>query len=81
LFQRLKATIDLFYYEMSDFILSLGSPFEKVEGTNWYVIYSVNSGKAKGTGGEIGLEYLITSWLKGIFNYSYQRITGFCEVR
>jgi len=67
-FQRLKATLDLFYYEMSHFILPLGSEFGDE-------IYSINSGTAKGIGGEIGSEYLITSWLKGIFNYSYQWIT------
>jgi len=73
LFQRLKATLDLFYYEMSDFINNLGSEFDFSK--TWNVMYSINMGTAKGSGGEIGFEYLITSWLKGIFNYSYQRIT------
>jgi len=79
LFQRLKATVDLFYYEMSDFIRTWGDQYTDDKG--WIYKYSINKGTARGAGGEIGFEYLITSWLKGLFNYSYQKITDQDETK
>jgi iron complex outermembrane receptor protein len=58
---RLRARVDLFYNQISDLIaFQAPTPANKIEAT----IY----------GGEAGLEYLVTSWLTGFVNYSYQEI-------
>ena len=66
LFKRLKATIDLFYNRLHD--LSPGAVFMPSAGE----IRVLSGGGGSIYGGEISLEFLITEWLKGFTNYSYQ---------
>ena len=65
LFERLKARVDLFYNHLDD--LTLGpvptGPLELSLSTG---------GGGSIFGGEISLEFLLTDWLKGFMNYSYQ---------
>ncbi|UCD86061.1 MAG: TonB-dependent receptor, partial [Deltaproteobacteria bacterium] len=72
LFDRLRAKLDLFYYDMKKFVQTLGDwiPISDLEGE----VRTINEGEAKGIGGEVGLEYLIAPWLNGLINYSYQWI-------
>ena len=72
LFDRLRAKLDLFYYDMKKFVNTLGEwiPISPTEG----VVTTKNEGEAEGIGGEVGLDYLITPWLSGLINYSYQWI-------
>ncbi|MCA9470300.1 MAG: TonB-dependent receptor, partial [Nitrospira sp.] len=64
---RLRLRIDLFYNHLSDLIGQV-IPI----GTNTRVL--VNEGEADIYGGEAGLEFLVTPWLSGFANYSYQEI-------
>ncbi len=70
LFDRIRTKLDLFYYEIKD-------PFETFQDQDFDegVITTSNKVEARGIGGEAGLDYLITPWLSGLINYSYQKIT------
>jgi len=65
--QRLKARLDLFYNKLDK--LTLGpislpaNPFE---------LKILTAGGGAIFGGEIGFEFLVSEWLKGFTNYSYQ---------
>jgi iron complex outermembrane recepter protein len=65
LFKRLKARIDLFYNRLDN--MSTGtSPTGPIERT------VLTGGGGSIFGGELGFEFLISEWLKGFANYSYQ---------
>ena len=64
---RLRLRIDLFYNHLSDLIGQKILPI-----TNARVF--VNEGEADIYGGEAGIEVLVTPWLSGFANYSYQEI-------
>ncbi|UCD85066.1 MAG: TonB-dependent receptor [Deltaproteobacteria bacterium] len=73
LFSRVRFKLDLFYYEMEDFIDTFGG---RIEEPLALVMTTPNAtGKATGIGGEAGLNYQITPWLSGLINYSHQYIT------
>jgi len=63
---RLRPRASLFYNELSDFIATLTTSAT----TSPYV----NQSEADIYGGEAGLEFLATPWLKGFTNVSYQQI-------
>ncbi len=63
---RLRARAALFFNHISDLI-----SFRNVSPTT---TTAVNGGEADIYGGEAGAEYLVTSWLTGFANYSYQEI-------
>ena len=65
LFKRLKARIDLFYNQLDK--VSMGV-VPTIPGT--LEVLTGNGGSI--FGGEIGFEFLLTDWLKGFMNYSYQ---------
>ncbi len=68
LFDRLKARIDLFYNTLDK--LSLGpisSPANPLE------LKLFTGGGGSIYGGEVGLDFLFTDWLKGQMNYSFQQ--------
>ncbi|UCD85063.1 MAG: TonB-dependent receptor [Deltaproteobacteria bacterium] len=67
LFERLKANLGIFYNKIEDLII--------IFATDTFPVRSENTDDAEGVGGEVGLEYKITSWLNGLINYSYQWIT------
>jgi len=64
---RLRLRMDVFYNHLSDMIGQI-TPI----GTNTRVL--VNEGEADIYGGEAGIEVLVTPWLSGFANYSYQEI-------
>ncbi len=64
---RLRIRMDVFYNHLSDIIGQIVP-----QGTNTRVF--VNEGEADIYGGEAGLEILMTPWLSGFANYSYQEI-------
>ncbi|HKY07947.1 MAG TPA: TonB-dependent receptor, partial [Candidatus Binatia bacterium] len=67
LFRRLKARIDLFYNDlrnMSTGVSPTASPLE-------FAVLTQGDGYI--FGGEIGLEFLVSDWLKAFANYSYQQ--------
>jgi iron complex outermembrane recepter protein len=66
LFDRVRATVDLFY---SDFDDSLEARPDLADPTRLTI---VNTDAFSTIGGELGLEVLITEHLKGFVNYSYQ---------
>lgn len=67
LFQRLKARIDLFYNKLDKLSLGpLSLPANPLEPR----LFTGGGGSV--FGGEIGFEFLISEWLKGFMNYSYQ---------
>lgn len=86
LFNRLKSNLNLFYNEYTDFLgwsvdytyyeagelgfLHPGGTIPKIVTAS-----RQNEGEAWGVGGEIGIDILITGWLSGWANYSYQEIT------
>jgi iron complex outermembrane receptor protein len=67
LFQRLKARVDLFYNQLDD--LSTGPV---PTGPPPSPITIQNGGGGSIFGSEFGLEFLISDWLKGFTNYSFQ---------
>jgi outer membrane receptor protein involved in Fe transport len=67
LFKRVKARIDLFYNSLDR--MSLG-PFS--QAANPLELRLLTGGGGSIFGGEIGLEFLLSEWLKGFVNYSYQ---------
>jgi iron complex outermembrane receptor protein len=70
LLERLRAGLNFFYNDMNDFIenfsLADDPAFPGLAVTN------TNNGRARAFGGEVELDYQITSYLKGLFNYAYQ---------
>jgi iron complex outermembrane receptor protein len=63
---RLRARLDLFYNHLSDLI-----SFRTIGTTRTFV----NGLDADVYGGEAGVELLLTRWLSGFANFSYERIT------
>ncbi|MCK4533793.1 TonB-dependent receptor, partial [bacterium] len=80
LMERVKARVDLFYNQYKDFINARAGawylPNEVFPGSPAgpkYYTY-LNRGESEGRGGEISVDVLITEWLTGMVNYSYQEI-------
>jgi len=69
LFQRLKARIDFFYNDLDDMVLG---PSPVGSGPCPAELALSTGGGGSITGGELALEFLVTDWLKGYANYSYQ---------
>lgn len=69
LFQRLKARIDLFWNKLDDLVLG---PVPVGAGPCPSELALSTGGGGSILGGEFALEFLITDWLKGFANYSYQ---------
>ena len=73
---RLRARAALFYNQLSDLITFRPSGPGFTDP-----VLPVNAGKADIYGGEAGIDVLVTSWLTGFANYSYQSFdqsfTGF----
>lgn len=69
LFQRLKARIDFFYNELDDLVLG---PSPVGPGPCPAELALSTGGGGTIIGGELAFEFLITDWLKGSANYSYQ---------
>jgi iron complex outermembrane receptor protein len=61
---RLRFRGDLFFNHISDLINFTGSTGSPL----------TNGGEADIYGGEAGIEYLVTHWLSGFANYSYQEV-------
>ena len=61
---RLRFRVDLFFNHISDLINFPGSLGNRL----------TNGGEADIYGGEAGVEYLVTHWLSGFANYSYQEV-------
>lgn len=72
---RLRTRIDLFYNHISDLITNsnLSTPPTFFNGGT-QGFQGQGGGSADIYGGEAGLEVLVTSWLSGFANYSYQEI-------
>jgi outer membrane receptor protein involved in Fe transport len=66
LFKRLKARVDLFYNDLRN--MSTG-----VTQTDDLEFTILTQGDGYVFGGEIGVEFLFSDWLKGFANYSYQQ--------
>ena len=64
---RLRLRADVFYNHISDFITGAATPDPAL------VTFS-NTGKADIYGGEAGIEFLATSWLTGLANYSTSQL-------
>ncbi|MDH5497485.1 MAG: TonB-dependent receptor [Nitrospira sp.] len=73
---RLRTRVTGFYNHISDLIAFRSSSADPL-GT----VRPINGGLADVYGGEVGVEFLVTSWLSGFANYAYQEIgqssTGF----
>jgi iron complex outermembrane receptor protein len=69
--EKVKTTLNLFLNEYEDFILFTDYSTTQIP----YYTYR-NIGKAKGVGGELSFDFLFTSEISGIFNYSYQELTN-----
>lgn len=73
---RLRTRLTGFYNHISDLIA-----FRNPTGNPLNPVRPVNGGIADVYGGEIGAEFLLTSWLSGFANYAYQEVgqssTGF----
>ncbi len=67
LFERLKARIDLFYNKLDKLSLGpLSLPANPLE------LVLLTGGGGSFYGGEVAFEFLLSEWLKGFVNYSYQ---------
>ncbi len=66
---RLRTRITGFYNHISDLIA-----FRNPTGNPLNPVRPVNGGVADVCGGEVGAEFLLTSWLSGFANYAYQEI-------
>jgi outer membrane receptor for ferrienterochelin and colicin len=73
---RLRTRVNGFFNHISD-LIAFRSPSDNPLGT----VRPINGGVADIYGGEVGMEFLVTSWLSGFANYAYQEIaqssTGF----
>lgn len=65
-FDRLKVRLDLFYNDFGRFIELVPS------GPGAFTFQNLRGGF--GYGGEVGVEALLTDWLRGFVNYSYQEM-------
>jgi iron complex outermembrane receptor protein len=66
---RLRTRVTGFYNHISD-LIAFRSPLGDPLGT----VRPINGGLADVYGGEVGVEFLVTSWLSGFANYAYQEI-------
>jgi outer membrane receptor for ferrienterochelin and colicin len=66
LFDRVRATVDLFYSDFDDSIQARSDPADPTR------VVLVNTDAFSTVGGEAGLEALISEYVKGFVNYSYQ---------
>jgi iron complex outermembrane receptor protein len=69
LFERLKARIDFFYNDLDDLVLG---PSPVGPGPCPAELALSTGGGGTIIGGELAFEFLITDWLTGFANYSYQ---------
>ncbi len=73
---RLRTRVNGFFNHVSD-LITFRSPLDAPLGT----VRPINGGVADIYGGEVGAEFLLTTWLSGFANYAYQEIgqsfTGF----
>ncbi len=80
---NIKGKVDLFYNKYKDFIngglIGLYEMNELYPGSPAYTFPKYwsffNAGEVDSYGGEAGIDFKFTSWLKGLVNYSYQNIT------
>jgi len=70
LFKRLKARIDLFYNQLDK--VSLGVVPTRDCPSCPVTLDVLTDGGGSIFGGEVSFEFLLTEWLKGFMNYSYQ---------
>ncbi|MBX3328695.1 MAG: TonB-dependent receptor, partial [Nitrospira sp.] len=66
---RLRTRVTGFFNHISDLIA-----FQNPTGSPLIPVRPMNSGVADVYGGEVGAEFLMTSWLSGFVNYAYQEI-------
>lgn len=66
---RLRTRVNGFFNHISD-LITFRSPPDNPLGT----VRPINGGVADIYGGEVGVEFLVTSWLSGFANYAYQEI-------
>ncbi|MBS0153237.1 MAG: TonB-dependent receptor [Nitrospira sp.] len=66
---RLRTRVTGFFNHISDLIA-----FQNPTGSPLIPVRPMNSGVADVYGGEVGIEFLVTSWLSGFANYAYQEI-------
>lgn len=66
---RLRTRVTGFFNHISDLIV-----FQNPTGSPMTAVRPMNSGVADVYGGEVGLEFLMTSWLSGFANYAYQEV-------
>lgn len=66
---RLRTRITGFFNHISDLIA-----FQNPTGSPLIAVRPMNAGVADVYGGEVGTEFLVTSWLSGFANYAYQEI-------
>lgn len=66
---RLRTRVTGFFNHISDLIV-----FQNPTGSPLIPVRPMNSGVADVYGGEVGAEFLMTSWLSGFANYAYQEI-------
>ncbi len=66
---RLRTRVTGFFNHISDLIA-----FRTVSNIPLNTVRPLNGGVADIYGGEVGVEFLLTSWLSGFANYAYQEI-------
>ena len=66
---RLRTRVTGFFNHISDLIA-----FRTVSNIPMNTVRPLNGGVADVYGGEVGMEFLMTSWLSGFANYAYQEI-------
>lgn len=66
---RLRTRVTGFFNHISDLIV-----FQNPTGSPMTAVRPMNGGVADVYGGEVSLEFLITSWLSGFANYAYQEV-------
>ncbi|MFO0777929.1 MAG: TonB-dependent receptor [Nitrospira sp.] len=66
---RLRTRVTGFFNHISDLIA-----FRTVSNIPLNIVRPLNSGVADIYGGEVGAEFLMTSWLSGFANYAYQEV-------
>ncbi len=66
---RLRTRVTWFFNHISDLIA-----FRTVSNIPLNTVRPLNGGVADIYGGEVGVEFLLTSWLSGFANYAYQEI-------
>jgi len=66
---RVRTRVTGFYNHISDLIV-----FRNPTGNPLNTVHPVNGGVADVYGGEVGVEVLMTAWLSGFANYTYQEV-------